>query len=125
MSKSLKSNYKPTADHFRHALLLFFHQKKNVAESHGLLQEAYSELAPSKTFCEIWFKRFKNGDLDICDKERGSGKPPRQFKDEEIKALFNEKDTQTLQELADALGVSRSNVSLRLSEMGIIPKDEK
>ena len=38
----------------------------------------------------LWFKKFKNGDFDVRNEERG--KPPKKFEDSELQALLNEDD---------------------------------
>ena len=64
------SSFVPDKKHLREALLFCFHLKKKAVEARPLLEEAYDEHALSKTTCEDWFKRFKNGDFDIEDKIR-------------------------------------------------------
>lgn len=110
----------PNKEHLRTSLLFCFHLKKTAAEARRLIEEAYGEYALSKTTCEDWFKRFKSKDFDVRDKKR-SGQPKR-FEDTEMQALLNEDDTQTQEELAEALNVDRTTVSKRLKAMGKIQK---
>ncbi|EFN83786.1 hypothetical protein EAI_16388, partial [Harpegnathos saltator] len=51
--------------HFRHALLLFFNQKKTADEDHRILTETYGDVAPSIKTCEYWFRRFESGDFNV------------------------------------------------------------
>ncbi len=62
------SNFAPTNQHLREALLFCFNLKKSAAESYRLLAEAYGEQALSETTCRDWFRRFKNNDYDLKDK---------------------------------------------------------
>ena len=70
--------------------------------------------------CERSFRRFKNGDFDVADKEHG--KPPKKYQDVELQALLNADDSQTQKQLPQQLGVSQQAVSNRLREMGKIQK---
>lgn len=115
------SNFEPTKNHVRGALLFSFHLKKSAIESHRMLIEAYGDNAPSLSTCKLWFRRFKSGDFGTDDKER-PGKP-RKFEDEELKALINENPSHTLNELAEAFNVSTTSVSKRLKEMQITQKN--
>ena len=86
-----------------------------------MLVEAYGEHALGKPQCFEWFKKFKSGDFDVRNKERG--KPPKKFEDSELQ-LLDEDDAQT-QQFADQLNVTREAVSIRLKSMGKIQKMEK
>jgi len=85
-----------------------------------MLVEAYGDHALGKSQCYEWFKRFKSGNFDVEDEERG--RPPKKFEDHELQALLDEDDTQTQQQLADQLNVTREAVSKRLKAMGKIQK---
>ena len=104
----------------RTVLVFCYHLKKTAAESHRMLVEAYGEHALGKTQCFEWFKKFKSGDFDVRNEERG--KPPKKFTDNELQALLDEDDTQTQQELADQLNVTQKTISIRLKAMGKIQK---
>lgn len=117
------SRFVPENDHLRHAMLYDFHLKRSAAESHRLLIEAYGEHAPSVRTCDYWFARFKSGDFDLKNKERG--KPPKKFEDAELQALLDQDSTQTERQLAEALNVTRACVSRRLHALGKIQKEGK
>lgn len=117
------SVYEPSKEHLRHALLLFFNLKKSAAESHRLLEDAYNDRAPSKKTCELWYQRFKNGDFDLSNKDRG--RPSKKFEDEELQALLDEDNTQTQRQLAQALNVTPAAICDRLKSMGKIQKEGK
>ena len=107
-------------EHSRTALIFCFHLKKTAAEPYRLLLEAYDEHVPSQDTCERRFLRFKNGDLEVADKE--PGKPPRKFEDVKLQTLLHEDDLKTQKQLVEQLGVSQQAVSDRLQEMGKIQK---
>lgn len=106
--------------HLREVLLHHFFLKKSAAESHRLLVECYGEHALSERQCCEWFQRFKNGDFDVCDKERPG--QTKKFKDEELEKLLHENPCQTQKELAKALNVTQAAVSRRLRALGMIQK---
>ncbi|KAG5323389.1 MOS1T transposase, partial [Pseudoatta argentina] len=55
-------------------VLHYFIQKKSAAEAHRILVQTYGDNALSDTTCRDWFRRFKNNDFQLEDKER-SGAP--------------------------------------------------
>lgn len=110
----------PSKEYLRGILLHYFIQKKSAAEAHRILVETYGEHALSETTCRDWFRRFKNNDFDLGDKERSGA--PRKFEDEELEELLNEDPCQTLAELAKSLRVDDTTVSKRLKALGMIQK---
>jgi len=112
----------PDKEHIRHCLLFCFHQKKSAADAHRIICETYGENVVAIRTCANWFKRFKNGDFDISDKER-SGRPAA-VKEDKLQALLNENSTQSTRELALQLGVDHSTIVRRLNAMGKIQKYE-
>ncbi|GFY08292.1 hypothetical protein TNCV_1356991 [Trichonephila clavipes] len=48
-----------------------YHLKKNAAELHQMLVEAYGDNALSRAQCCRLFEKFHNGDFDGRNKERG------------------------------------------------------
>ena len=74
MSSFVHTNYD-----LRTALVFCYHLKKTAAESHRMLVQAYGEHALGKTQCFEWFKKFKSGNFDVRNEDRG--KPPKKFED--------------------------------------------
>lgn len=114
------SNYVPKNHDMRTQLILLFHLKKSALESHRMLVEAYGEHALGRTQCNEWFGKFKRGDFDVRNEERG--RPPKKFEDAELQALLDEDDGQTQEQLAEKLNVDRTTVCRRLKAMGMILK---
>jgi len=114
------SNFVPGNYDLRIALIFCYHLKKTAAESHRMLVEAYGEHALGKSQCFEWFKKFKSGDFNVRNEERG--KPPKKFEDSELQALLDEDDTQTQQQLADQLNVTREpspfEIQRKIQKMG-------
>ncbi|EGI62946.1 Mariner Mos1 transposase [Acromyrmex echinatior] len=63
------SDFIPKKEHLREALFFCFNLKKSAAESHCLLVKAYEEHVLYQTTCRDWFRRFKNNDFDVNNKE--------------------------------------------------------
>jgi len=74
----------------------------------------------SETICRDWFRRSKNNDFDIEDKEQSG--TPKKFEDEELEALLHEDSCQTLTEFAESLEVDHTTVLKRLKILGTIRK---
>ena len=114
------SNFVPGNYDLRAALIFCYHLKKTVAESHRMLVEAYGVHALGKSQCFEWFKKFRSGNFDARNEERG--RRPKKFQDSELQASLDEDDAQTQQQLAYRLNVTREAVSIRLKAMGKIEK---
>lgn len=114
------SSFVPTNYDLRTELVFCYHLKKTAAESHRMLIEAYGEYTLGKTQCFAWFKKFKSGDFDMRNEERG--KPLKKFANNKLQALLDGDDIQTQQELADQLNVTQKAVSIRLKAMRKIQK---
>ncbi|KAG5327320.1 MOS1T transposase, partial [Pseudoatta argentina] len=114
------SIFVPNKVYLRGILLHYFIQKKSAAEAHRILVQTYDDNALSDTTCRDWFRRFKNNDFELEDKERSGA--PRKFQDKELEQLLDEDPSQTLSELGKILQVDESTVSKRLKGLGMIQK---
>ena len=74
-----------------------FIQNESAAEAHRILVESYGDNALSDTTYRDWFRRFKNNDFKLDDKERSGA--PKKFEDKELKETFDEDRSQTLAKL--------------------------
>ncbi|KAG5338987.1 LIPA2 protein, partial [Acromyrmex charruanus] len=79
---------------------------KSAAEAHRILVQTYGDNALSDTTCRDWFRRFKNNDFELEDKERSGA--PKKFEDKELEQLLDEDPSQTLSELGKILQVDES-----------------
>ncbi|KAG5318318.1 MOS1T transposase, partial [Pseudoatta argentina] len=121
VEKILKmSIFVPNKVYLRGILLHYFIQKKSAAEAHRILVQTYDDNALSDTTCRDWFRRFKNNDFELEDKERSGA--PKKFQDKELEQLLDEDPSQTLPELGKILQVDESTVSKRLKGLGMIQK---
>ncbi|KAG5315573.1 MOS1T transposase, partial [Pseudoatta argentina] len=114
------SKFVPNKVYLRGILLHYFIQKKSAAEAHRILVQTYGDNALSDTTCRDWFRRFKNNDFQLEDKERSGA--PKKFQDKELEQLLDEDPSQTLSELGKILQVDESTVSKRLKGLGMIQK---
>ncbi|KAG5311890.1 MOS1T transposase, partial [Pseudoatta argentina] len=114
------SIFVPNKVYLRAILLHYFIQKKSAAEAHRILVQTYGDNALSDTTCRDWFRRFKNNDFQLEDKERSGA--PKKFQDKELEQLLDEDPSQTLSELGKILQVDESTVSKRLKGLGMIQK---
>ena len=80
------SSFVPANYDLRTALVSCYHLKKTAAESHRMLVEAHGEHALGKTQCFEWFKKFKSGNFDVRNADRG--KPPKKFEDWDQKGVI-------------------------------------
>ena len=72
--------------------------------------------------CRDWFRRFKNNDFYVEDKERSG--TPKNFEDEELEKLLHENSCKAQVEIAESLRVDHTTVSKRLKALGMIQKQE-
>ncbi|KAG5320379.1 MOS1T transposase, partial [Pseudoatta argentina] len=114
------SIFVPNKVYLRGILLHYFIQKKSTAEAHRILVQTYGDTALSDTTCRAWFRRFKNNDFELEDKERSGA--PKKFQDKELEQLLDEDPSQTLSELGKILQVDESTVSKRLKGLEMIQK---
>ena len=66
------SNFVPGNYDFWTALIFCYHLKKTAAESHRMLVEVYGGHALGKSQCFEWFKKFRSGNFDVRNEERGT-----------------------------------------------------
>ncbi|KAG5318572.1 MOS1T transposase, partial [Pseudoatta argentina] len=114
------SIFVPNKVYLRGILLHYFIQKKSAAEAHRILVQTYDDNALSDTTCRDWFRRFKNNDFELEDKERSGAS--KKFQDKELEQLLDEDPSQMLSELGKILQVDESTVSKRLKGLGMIQK---
>ena len=78
-----------------------FIQNKSAAAAHRILVETYGDNALSNMTCRGWFRRFKNNDFKLEDKERSGA--PKKFEGKELEEILDEDRSQTLAELGKTL----------------------
>ena len=67
--------------------------------------------------------RFKEDDFDVSDRERSGA--PQKVTNNELQALLDQNSCQIQNELAQQLGVTQQDISIRLRQMGKILKEGK
>ncbi|KAG5313940.1 MOS1T transposase, partial [Pseudoatta argentina] len=98
------SKFVPDKVFLRGVLLHYFNMNKSAAEAHRILVQTYGDNALSDTTCRDWFRRFKNNDFELEDKERSGA--PKKFQDKELEQLLDEDPSQTLSELNSSLSMT-------------------
>ena len=106
------SPFVPNKAYLRGILLHNFIQNKSAAEVHRILVETCGDNALSDTTSRDWFRRFKNNDFNLEDKERSGA--PKKFEHKELEEILDEDRFQTLAELGKTLQVDESTVSKHL-----------
>ena len=86
----------PNKVYLRGILLHYFIQNRSAAEVHRILVETYGDNALSDKTCRDWFRRFKNNDFKLEDKECSGA--PKKFQDK-LEEILDEDRSQTLAEL--------------------------
>jgi len=59
------------SEHIRHCLLFYFYQKKSAIDARRIMRKLCENVIVIRT-CANWFKRFKNDDFDISNKEHSA-----------------------------------------------------
>ena len=83
----------------REPLIYFFNLQKSAIEAHRFLVETYGKAALCERRYRECFKKFKEGEFDIEDKER-SGRP-KVSEDVELQTLLDQGSCQTQEEQYD------------------------
>ena len=112
------SDFIPGKKHLREVLLFLVNIKKTSAESCEILVEAYGHNAPSESICKQWFRKFKNHNFDLSDKEHEGAQ--KRFEDEDLEAIFDEDPCQSETQLAEALNVIQQCI---LKRIGMIQRN--
>jgi len=66
----------------------YYFIKKNLKTEAHRIVEIYGDHALSETICRDWFRRFKNNNSNVEDKERFGAL--KKFEDEELEAILHE-----------------------------------
>ena len=66
----------------------YFIQNKSPVEAHRILVEIDGDNALSDTTCRDWFRRFKNNDFKLADKERFGAR--KKIEDKDLEEILDE-----------------------------------
>ncbi|GFX93296.1 histone-lysine N-methyltransferase SETMAR [Trichonephila clavipes] len=97
-------------------LLYDFKVGLSAAASNRRLCQAFGDSAVNIHTARHWFKKFRSGDLFLCDKAR-TGRP-QALDDEALQAAIEEDSSQTCGELARQFNTSSELVKLHLHRLG-------
>ena len=107
--------------HLRHCFLYALQLKKTAAEGEQMIWSAFGEYSVSHSTSKKWFQTFKNGNLDLEDKECPGQR--QSFEHEELEELSEENPCRMQSELVEALEVSRQLILKRLHKLRRIYED--
>lgn len=96
----------PNKNHLRHAMLLFYHLKKNASEAAQMINEAYGENIITRMTVSRWYNKFRDGDFSLEDHQGVGGSHAKVFEDDEIEGLLEEDPFKTEEEMANELGTT-------------------
>lgn len=88
-----------------------------------MLEAAYGKQALGRTQWNESLIKFKSSNFHLRNGERG--RPAKKFEDYELKALHDERDGQTQEELAEQLHGKESTIARSLKVIGEILKVER
>ena len=106
--------------HFRHILLYYIRNGKNVAQARKNLYDVYGEKSWTERQCQNWFARFRSGDFNLKDAPRSGH--PTEVDDDKIKAMIENNRRSTTREIAGKLNISHICVERHLKQLGYINK---
>uniref|UniRef100_A0A0K0FGW8 Histone-lysine N-methyltransferase SETMAR (inferred by orthology to a human protein) n=1 Tax=Strongyloides venezuelensis TaxID=75913 RepID=A0A0K0FGW8_STRVS len=105
----------PSINETRFIFLYGFKRGTSASKTSRNINEAFGENLVSRATAKRWFKKFKEGDESLKNKER---KRPDSVNDiEELKGVVEANPRQTVREIAGALEVSKSSVSRHLQQI--------
>uniref|UniRef100_A0A914PXE2 Mos1 transposase HTH domain-containing protein n=1 Tax=Panagrolaimus davidi TaxID=227884 RepID=A0A914PXE2_9BILA len=122
---SLDPNAPSTKSHFRHAMLLMFHQNAEITGKQMAKQicEIYGKGAISERTCRRWINCFKNGEKDVTDLEdKKRVGHPVVFDNNALREAIDDDPNATVRMLADRLGHGIATVNRHLREIGMVYK---
>lgn len=105
-------------EHFRAIIYFNFLLKRSQQETHGLLQMAFGEKAPSLATVYNWFAEFNRGRNSLAD-ERHEGRPITVATEETIEAvrrMIAEDNRITYREIEAGLSISMTTINKILHE---------
>lgn len=105
--------------------IIFLYEFKlghSVTEAFQNINSVYGEDTVSERTIFRWFEKFRSGDHDLNNKERG--RPKTKLDNEKLKDLVEAGPSQTTRELGSQLGASAMTVSRHLKELGKTKKLE-
>lgn len=100
----------------RVCLLYDFKQGKTAAETHKSIKMVFGDESISERQIRNWFERFRKGNEDLENEERGH--PPKMLDQEDLRAVVEDDPSLTTRTLADMFGTSHTTIEKYLHDMG-------
>lgn len=105
----------PDKIHLRHCMLFEFHRNPIATVATNNICDIYGNVLDVRT-CQRWFDRIRNNDFNLEDRPRSG--PPVLLDNDVLKSAVEEDPRQTIEELADRLGVGWSTIQEHLKQIG-------
>lgn len=105
---------------FRIIMFYEFKLGRNSAQTARNINQVWGEGSISESTVQRWFKKFREGDFSLEDKE-GRGRSSS-LDDDALRALVEENPKTTVRELAGKLEVSKSTIDDHLKAIGKVKK---
>lgn len=105
--------------------IFFFNYKlgQSAVETARQINQVWGPNSTAERTVRRWFEKFRSGDFSLEDEPR-SGRP-RATPDEDLKAVVEDDPSQTVREIAEKLGLSKSSVADGLKRIGKVKKLDK
>ena len=107
----------------RTIFLYEFKLRRTAAETARNLNDAFGEGTANKRTVQLWFRKFRDGDLSLEDEE-GRGRPSAVDNDQ-LKAIIEADPRKTTRELEADLNVDHSTIVRHLDQIGKVKKLDK
>ena len=99
--------------HFCHILFYYFRKGNNAMQARKKLYGVYGEESLTERQYQKWFARFHSGDFDLKDVPRS--RRPIEVDEDKIKAMMENNQRSTTQEIAEKLNISHTCVESRVT----------
>jgi len=107
----------------RTIFLYEFKLRRTAAETARNLNDAFGEGTANKRTVQLWFRKFRDGDLSLEDEE-GRGRPSAVDNDQ-LKVIIEADPRKTTRELEADLNVDHSTIVRHLDQIGKVKKLDK
>lgn len=95
----------------------------NASQAAKNINLAFGEGTATDRNIRRWFDKFISGDMNLENEDRG--RPLIQFVDQDLKKIIESDTRQSVRDIAQTMGSSKSTISRHLTQMGKVKKMDK